>query len=97
MTEQRGESDARSREAGKEAGKVAGTDEQSAPDQDSLSFWQMLGSVLAAAFGVQSSKNRQRDFSRGKPLHFIFLGIGFTAVFVLLVISVVRLVLSSVG
>jgi hypothetical protein len=97
MTEQRGESHARSREAGKEAGKVAGTDEQSAPDQDSLSFWQMLGSVLAAAFGVQSSKNRQRDFSRGKPLHFIFLGIGFTAVFVLLVISVVRLVLSSVG
>lgn len=89
MTGQRGESDTRSREAG--------TDEQSAPDQDSLSFWQMLGSVLAAAFGVQSSKNRQRDFSRGKPLHFIFLGIGFTAVFVLLVISVVRLVLSSVG
>ena len=66
MTEQRGEPDTLSSEAG--------TDEQTAADQDSLSFWQMLGSVVAAAFGVQSSKNRQRDFSRGKPLHFFIAG-----------------------
>ena len=26
-------------------------------------FWQMLHSILAAAFGVQSGKNRARDFT----------------------------------
>jgi len=69
-----------------------------APDaEEKLTFLQMLSSVLAAAFGVQSSKNRERDFSRGKPLHFIILGVLFTVVFVLVVVTVVQLVLSSVG
>jgi len=70
--------------------------DRGAEDQK-LSLWQMLGSVLAAAFGVQSSKNRERDFNRGRPVHFIILGIVFTAVFVLVVVGVVRLVLSSVS
>ena len=47
------------------------------------SFWQMLHSVMAAAFGVQSGKNRARDFTHGKPSHFVMLGILFTAVFAL--------------
>jgi hypothetical protein len=66
-------------------------------EQSVLTLWQMLGSVIAAAFGVQSSKNRERDFSQGKPIHFIILGVGFTAVFVLVMIAVVRLILSSVA
>ncbi|WP_275629708.1 DUF2970 domain-containing protein [Pseudomonas sp. 273] len=61
------------------------------------SFWQMLQSVLAAAFGVQSGKNRTRDFSHGKPSHFIFLGVAFTLVFVLLLYALVRLVLHLAG
>ncbi|SDI71823.1 Protein of unknown function [Pseudomonas delhiensis] len=61
------------------------------------SFWQMLHSVLAAAFGVQSGKNRARDFSHGKPSHFIFLGVAFTLVFVLLLYALVRLVLHLAG
>lgn len=60
-------------------------------------FWQMLQSVLAAAFGVQSSKNRARDFSHGKPSHFIALGLLFTFGFVLLVFAVVKLVLHLAG
>ena len=66
-------------------------------EEQPLTFWQMLGSVLAAAFGVQSRKNRERDFTQGKPIHFILLGIGFTAVFVLVMVFVVQLVLSNVG
>jgi hypothetical protein len=31
-------------------------------DEKQLSFFQMVGSVLASFFGVQSSKNRSRDF-----------------------------------
>ena len=58
-----------------------------------LTFWQVLGSTFAAATGVQSSKNRERDFSQGKPSQFIFMGIAFTAVFVLIMIAVVSLVL----
>ena len=49
-------------------------------DNKPPSFWQMLHSVMAAAFGVQSGKNRARDFTHGKPSHFVVLGILFTAV-----------------
>ncbi|MNM75097.1 hypothetical protein D3C81_868700 [compost metagenome] len=66
-------------------------------DEPPLTLRQMLQSVLAAAFGVQSGKNRARDFSRGKPSHFILLGLLFTGVFILLLYSVVRLVLQLSG
>jgi hypothetical protein len=56
-------------------------------------FWQMLQSVIAAAFGVQSNKNRARDFTHGKPSHFIALGVLFTLLFVLILLGVVKLVL----
>ena len=62
-----------------------------------LNWRQMLQSVLAAAFGVQSNRNRLRDFSHGKPSHFIVLGLLFTGLFVLLVYGVVRLVLGLSG
>lgn len=67
------------------------------PDDKPLKFREMLGSVLAAALGVQSGKNRTRDFSRGKPVHFIALGVAFTLGFVVLVLAVVKLVLSIAG
>jgi hypothetical protein len=65
------------------------------PDERPLSFWQIAGSTIAAAFGVQKSANRERDFSRGRPMHFIIAGIVFTVVFVLIVVTVVQLVLRS--
>ena len=67
------------------------------PQNRPPSFWQMLQSVLAAAFGVQSGKNRARDFTHGKPSHFIVLGVGFTLVFALLLYALVRLVLHLAG
>ena len=66
-------------------------------DNKPLTLWEMLQSVLSAAFGVQSGKNRSRDFSRGKPSHFIILGVLFTAVFVLVIFGIVRLVLHLAG
>jgi hypothetical protein len=62
-----------------------------------LTFFEMLGSTFSAAFGVQSQRNRERDFSRGKPGHFILMGIGFTAAFVVTMVLVVKLVLSQVA
>ncbi|MCV0160290.1 DUF2970 domain-containing protein [Pseudomonas aeruginosa] len=67
------------------------------PNQKPPTFWQMLHSVMAAAFGVQSGRNRARDFSHGKPVHFIMLGLLFTLVFVLLLAGIVKLVLSISG
>ena len=74
--------------------------EDIAPEADAnegLSFRQMLSSTLWAVLGVQNSKNRQRDFSRGKAVHFIYFGIGFTLLFVIGMIFLVRLVLSQAG
>jgi hypothetical protein len=62
-------------------------------DEKPLTLLEMLQSVLAAAFGVQSGKNRSRDFSRGKPSHFILLGVIFTSLFVLVLLGVVKLIL----
>ncbi|MEB0028262.1 DUF2970 domain-containing protein [Pseudomonas sp. MH9.2] len=56
-------------------------------------FWQMVLSVVAAAFGVQSGKNRARDFTHGKPSHFVILGVLFTAIFALTLFGIVQLVL----
>ena len=70
-------------------------DTKTSDDDKPLTFWQIAGSAAAAAFGVQNRANRERDFKRGKPLHFIIAGIVFTAVFVLVVVFVVRMVLSS--
>ena len=43
--------------------------------EENLTFFQMAHSVLASFFGVQSSKNRERDFKNGKAKHFIMMGI----------------------
>ena len=56
-------------------------------------FWSIVGSTLAAAFGVQSSKNRERDFQHGNIWIYIAAGIIFTTLFVFSVIGVVKLVL----
>ncbi|MGD8555963.1 MAG: DUF2970 domain-containing protein [Chromatiales bacterium] len=56
-----------------------------------------VGSVLAAFFGVQSNKARERDFTKGKPATYIVLGIILTILFILLIFGVVKLVLSLAG
>ena len=61
------------------------------------SLLQVIGSVLAAFFGVQNSKNRERDFKHGNHRHFIITGIVLTAVFVLSVYALVQMVLKNAG
>lgn len=58
---------------------------------------QVITSVFAAALGVQSSRNRERDFKQGRAGVFIAAGIVFTLLFIGLVITVVHLVLESAG
>ena len=59
-----------------------------------LGFWQIAKSTLSAALGVQSRKNLTDDFEHGKPTHYIISGIIFTLIFLLAVISLVKLLLS---
>ena len=65
--------------------------------KEKISFLNILQSTVAAAFGVQSEKNRQRDFTHGKASTFIIAGIIFVTVFVVAVYGVVQIVLSTAG
>ena len=56
---------------------------------------QVIGSVLAAGLGVQSSKNRERDFKQGRAGVFIAAGIVFTVLFIAALVTVVQLVLEN--
>jgi uncharacterized membrane protein len=58
---------------------------------------QLIGSVLSAAIGIQSNKNRERDFKHGKLHIFVISGVIFVALFIFSVYSVVRLVLRQAG
>jgi hypothetical protein len=58
-----------------------------------LTFRQLVGTVLCAAFGVQSSKNHERDFTYGKASTFVAAGIVFSMLFILALSAIVHLVL----
>lgn len=60
-------------------------------------LFDVVKSVLAAAFGVQSEENRERDFKHGKASHFIAVGIAFTVIFVLVLIAIVSNVVENAG
>jgi hypothetical protein len=63
----------------------------------SLNPMQVVSSVFAAGLGVQSSKNRERDFKQGKFSVFIIAGVVFTLLFIGAVFTVVQLVLRNAG
>jgi hypothetical protein len=62
-----------------------------------LNPFQIIGSVFAAGLGVQSSRNRERDFKQGRAGAFIAAGIVFTLLFIGGLFAVVQLVLRNAG
>jgi hypothetical protein len=54
----------------------------------------VVKSILAAAIGVQTDKNREKDFTRGNPLAFIAGGFIFTALFIFTIALIVGVVTS---
>ena len=64
-------------------------------DTKKPSFLDVVKSVLASFFGVQSDKNRQRDFEKGSPMQFIAVGLGLTVFFIVAVIFIVKFILYS--
>ncbi|MEQ9462930.1 MAG: DUF2970 domain-containing protein [Haliea sp.] len=73
------------------------TDKEQAGKQEHtrLRPWHVISSVFAAGLGVQSSRNRERDFKQGKAGVFIAAGLIFTILFIAAVFTIVQLVLSS--
>lgn len=74
---------------------VARSDPEAAPKK--LNALQVVGSVFAAGLGVQSSKNRERDFKQGRIGVFIAAGILFTLAFIAVVVLVVQAVIKGAG
>lgn len=70
-------------------------DSDSPQNPPKMTLWQVAQSVAAAAVGVQSARNRERDFSRGSARTFIIAGIIGTVLFIAAVALVVRLVLHA--
>ena len=58
---------------------------------------QVAVSVLAAMFGVQSNRNRERDFRHGKPAHFVLVGLVATLVFVVALWFAVKAIIALTG
>lgn len=60
---------------------------------DNISFKTTAKSVGAAFFGVQSDKNREQDFTKGKLSHFIIAGVIGVAIFIGVLITLVSMIL----
>jgi len=74
--------------------------QQNSPQSDAprsgTGFWRVVQSTLAAGIGVQSKANKERDFQRGNPLHFVIGGLVGTLLFCVCVWLLVKyLILSS--
>jgi len=73
-----------------EADKTSGDEKELEP----LSLWEVIQGVFAMAIGVRSEKQRIKDFSRGKFLHFAIAGVLLAATFISIIATVVVLILS---
>ncbi|HLF98100.1 MAG TPA: DUF2970 domain-containing protein [Methylococcaceae bacterium] len=62
--------------------------------ESSPTLLQIVGSALAAAFGVQSSRNLSRDFHHSSPWVYVAVGITLTILFVLAIKGLVGLAMS---
>lgn len=65
--------------------------------REKLNPLQVVASVFAAGLGVQSSKNRERDFKQGRLGVFIAAGVVFTLLFIASVVFIVQMVLKGAG
>ncbi len=73
-----------------------GTTQGSGSDvRPGTSFWRIAQSVGAGLIGVQSRKNRERDFTEGKPIHFLVGGVIGTVLFLLAVWLLVQYLLAT--
>jgi len=66
-------------------------------DEKEPSLLDVTRSVMWAMIGVQKSKNHERDFKHGKPSQYIIVGLIGVAIFITIIIMVVKFALSMAG
>lgn len=64
-------------------------------DQKKPSTLALVGSILAAAIGVQSNKNREKDFENASIMPYLVGGVIFTVVFIATLVGVANLFLAN--
>jgi len=57
----------------------------------------VVGSIVSAAFGVQSSRNRERDFKHGRFRNYVVTALIFVGLFIATVFTIVQVVLKQAG
>ena len=73
------------------------SDGDRADESDPISFRTVFLSTLAAAIGVQSKANKERDFASGRVAPFVCAGVIFTLLFILALTAIVRMVIGAAG
>lgn len=66
-------------------------------DKQTPSLLDVARSVLWAMIGVQKSKNHERDFKHGKASQYIIIGLIGVAIFIAVLITIVKFALSMAG
>ena len=57
------------------------------------SILQVIKSVLSAFVGIQSKENRELDFTQGKTIHYILVGLVVTVLFIATLVFVVSMII----
>jgi len=63
--------------------------------QRKMSFWQTLRAVAWSFFGVRKSSEHEKDVNQLNPVHLVIAGLIGAAVFVAVLVLLVRWVISS--
>lgn len=63
--------------------------------QRKMSFWQTLRAVAWSFFGVRKSADYEKDVNQLNPVHLVIAGLIGAAVFVTVLVLLVRWVISS--
>ena len=66
-------------------------------DNKAPSLLDVTKSVMWAFLGVQKSKNHERDFKYGKPSQYIIIGLVGVAIFITVLVTLVKFILSAAG
>ena len=70
------------------------TKQSHSQNKKQLTLFEVMQSIMAAAFGVQSSRKRDLDITHGKPSTFILAGLIFVLLFILILVGLVKLILA---
>jgi Na+/melibiose symporter-like transporter len=66
-------------------------------EEETLALWEVFQGVIAMFIGVQSEKNRERQFKYGKLHQFIIVGIIITLIFFIHIILLVKFAMNWAG